>query len=544
MSVSGLFDIGRSALTAAQAQLGVTGQNIANVNTEGYSRQEVILEINAPLAQSQGFVGQGVTVAGIKRIYSSSLLNQINQVQQDYGQSTTLSQTLSNVEQIFNESQNLGLATPLAEFFNAWQEVANNPQGLTERSVVLEKAANLVSSAKTMESGIGSVLKQTQTGIADAVTQVNDLASQIARFNNLILQAGSDSTIAINDLRDQRDAALKNLSNLVETSTWEDNQTGMVTVSVAGHPLVDGTTTNALSTGYDANGDYTLQMNSIDVTSQITKGQIGGLLDANQDTREHLLDLQRLVASIVTSVNTQHEQGTDLDGAAGGEFFNGLDYTVQNNSTAATLTVDIDDGSQLTFEGYTVSISEVTPGNFEYAFSNTDTGALLTSGTYDQTNGTSFTYGGLQFDISQAADDGDSFTVTSPSLKTAIQNFSVAITDPRAIAASLSGAPGDNSNALALADLANQEFAGLDSDTLSGYYQRLVGRVGNQSQAASTESTFSENFLNQLNAQREALSGVNMDDEAANLVRFQRSYQAAARLISTADELLQTILDM
>jgi flagellar hook-associated protein 1 FlgK len=460
MSVSGLFDIGRSALTASQAQLGITGQNIANANTPGYSRQEVILEIATPLSQGQGFIGQGVTVAGIKRIYSNSLLNQINQAQQDYGKSSTLSQTLSNVEQIFNEAQNQGLAAPLADFFNAWQEVANNPQGLTERNLLMQKAEALVSSAKRMEQGINSSLRQTQTGIADAVTQVNALAFQIARLNGQILQMGNEASIAGSGLRDQRDAALKKLGNLTEMSSWEDKGTGMVTVAVGGKTLVEGNTADTLSTGYDTNGDYTLQLGGQDITASITKGEIGGLLTANHDIRTHLQDLRTLVANLVYSVNQQHALGYDLDGNSGTDFFVPFDPNVQDLSKAIT-------------------------------------------------------------------------------------SFGLQITDPRKIAASddQAGSPGNNANALKIAALADSNITAL-GDTFSNFYQGLVGRVGNQSRAASEELTFSNNLLTQLNTQRDSLSGVNMDEEAANLIRFQRAYEAGARLISTADELLKTILNM
>jgi flagellar hook-associated protein 1 FlgK len=539
MSISGLFNIGRSALTASQVQLGVTGQNIANVNTPGYSRQEVILEFTTPQTLSQGSIGQGVTVAGIKRIYSNSLLNQINQAQQDYGKSSTLSQTLSNVEQVFNEAQNLGLARPLADFFNAWQELANNPQGITERNVLLQKAAALVGSAQSMEQGLTSSLKQTQAGIAEAVSQVNALASKIARLNDQILRMGSDGTSAANDVRDQRDAALKELSNLIEFSSWEDNRTGMVTVTVGSKTLVDGNTTNPLSTSYDTNGDNTLRLAGQDITSRITKGEIGGLLTANQNITTYRQDLRKLVAAVTVNVNAQHQDGFDLDGIAGTGFFNPLQLSVKDYSAGATLTAGIVDPTRLSFDEYTVKIHA---GNYEVY--NNQTGNLETSGTYDSVGGTVFTYSGIQFSISSAAADQDSFTV-SP-LTGAIQNFGAAISDPRKIAASgtQAGSPGDNANALALADLAHRNIDALGSEPFSNYYQTLVGTVGNQSRAASDELTFSNNLLTQLNSQRESLSGVNMDDEAANLVRFQRAYEAGARLISTADELLKTILNL
>ena len=147
-------------------------------------------------------------------------------------------------------------------------------------------------------------------------------------------------------------------------------------------------------------------------------------------------------------------------------------------------------------------------------------------------------------DLSGAVTDQDSFTV-SP-LTTAIQNFNIALTSPREIAASATstGLPGDNTNALALAALMDTNITALDSETFADFYQRLVGQVGAQSKNALDVFDFSEGFLYELNNRRDAISGVNMDEEAANLIRYQRAYQAAARLIQTADEIFKVLLNL
>jgi flagellar hook-associated protein 1 FlgK len=275
-----------------------------------------------------------------------------------------------------------------------------------------------------------------------------------------------------------------------------------------------------------------------EITSRITKGEMGGLLTARQDIQGNLLDLRKLVASITNQVNLQQVQGYGLDGSTNTNFFNSLQLSVQKNSAGASLTATITDNSQLTLDEYTVKFNA---GNYE--LHNKATGNLLTSGTYDPI-GTTFTYQGIKYVMSGAVNDQDSFTV-SP-LTTAIQNFGTAITDPRKIAASATanGVPGDNTNALAIAGLMNSQVSALNSHTFTGYYQNLVGQVGSQSKAASDELTFSNNFLTQLTNQRDSVSGVNMDEEASNLVRFQRAYEAAARLIKTADEILQTLLQL
>jgi flagellar hook-associated protein 1 len=540
MSISSILNIGRSALNASQIQLSVTSNNIANATTVGYNKQEVILEVSSPVSQAGGYVGSGVKVAQIKRDYDALIQNQIYGAQQDYGKASTQSKIFSQVEQVFNESQNLGLATPLNDFFNAWQAVADNPEDQTARNLLLQKSDTLVNSAQSMEVNIQGTLKSSEQAVADSVDQINALASQIAQLNNQISQIEAGSTTGTaNDLRvrDQRDTALKDLNNLIGVSTWEDKTTGAVTVNIGMKPLVNGNIVNTFSAAF-GEGEYTLQLDGQDITSSITKGEIGGLLAAHQDLEGNLHDLQKLVASMTNAVNLQNRQGFGLDGSTGTNFFNPVGLTVKNNSADADLTGTITDYSQLTMAEYSIKFNG---GNYEV--SNKDTGELLTSGTYNS-GGTTINLEGVRFDMSGSVTDQDSFTV-SP-LTTAIQDFKTNITSNQQIAASgtADGLPGDNTNALAIADLVNGNIKSLGSDTFSNYYKNLVAKVGKQSQTSSDELKFADNFLSQLNTQRDSVSGVNLDEEASNLIIFQRAYQAAARLITTADAMYQTLLNM
>ncbi|MBI5601869.1 MAG: flagellar hook-associated protein FlgK [Deltaproteobacteria bacterium] len=540
MSINGLFNIGKSALFASQTQLSITSNNIANASTPGYSRQEVILEIATTASQAAEFQGGGVSVAGVKRLYDRLLQNQINSTQQDYGQATTLSETLAKVEQIFNETQDLGLAGPLKDFFNAWQGVASNPAGLTERNLLLQKSDALVLSAQRMENGINAILRQIQEGITGLTDQINSLASKIARLNDQIIQIEAGSSMeSAGSLRDQRETALKDLSNLVELSYWEDKSNGSLTVTMGMKTLVDGNSTSPLSAVYNDEGDFILQLDGQDITSRITKGEMGGLLTAHQEIEgTYLHDLRTLVASVTNTVNLQHASGFDLDGSTNANFFNPLQLSTGNFSVGANLTAVITDYSQLTLGEYEIQFNGA---NFEVYDSGT--GALKTSGVYNA-GGTTINLEGIQFDIMGPVTDLDRFTV-SP-LTTAIKNFQTALTAPRQIAASgtATSLPGDNTNALALADLSNSQSTALDSETFANYYQGLVGQIGTQSRMASDELTFQDNFLTGLTTRRDAASGVNMDEEAANLIRYQRAYEAAARLIRTADEIFQTLLNL
>jgi flagellar hook-associated protein 1 len=539
MGLMGIFDIGKSALIASQTQLNVTSNNIANANTPGYSRQEVILEISTPVAQSGGVVGSGVTVAQIKRHYDALIQNQIIGIQQDYGKAYILNQTLAGVEPFFNEVQNSGLAGPLRDFFKAWQDVASNPDGLTERNALLQKSDALVLSAQGIEQGLIGNLKNTEQGITDLTSQINSLASKLARLNDQIIQAGNGSAAdTANQLKDQRDGLLKDLSNLVEVSSWEDKNSGTLTVTIGMKNLVSGNRANILSAVYNQEGNYNLLLDGQDITSRITKGEMGGFLAARQDIKGNLLEFRKLIASITNTVNLQHVQGFGLDGSTNNNFFDPVELTVKDFSAGADLTAALTDYSQLTMSEYSIKFNG---GNYEVY--NKETGTLLTSGVYNA-GGTTINLEGIQFDINGSVTDQDSFSV-SP-LTTAVSNFKTALTSAQqiAVSGSASGLPGDNTNALAMAGLMDRNISALHSDTFANYYKNLVAKVGYQGQAASDELKFADNLLSQLNIQRDSVSGVNLDEEASNLIIFQRAYQAAARLITTADELYKTLLNL
>src|SRR4030043_1342716 len=346
MSLMGIFDIGQKALMVSQTQLNVTSHNIANAATPGYNRQEVILEVSTPATLGQG----GVSIAQIRRYYDKLIQNQIVGSQQDYGKSYTLSQTLTAIEQLFNEAQDLGLADPLNEFFAAWQEVASNPEGLTERNSLLQKADTLVLSAQSMEQGITDILRSTEEGISDLTSQINAMGFKISQLNNQIAQVEAGSTTnTANDLRDQRDELLKDLSKLVEVSYWEDKSNGSLTVNIGMKTLVSGNSVNTLSAVYNTEGNYLLKLDGQDITSRITKGEMGGLLAVRDEMRNgYLPDLRNLVATITNTVNLKHGQGYGLDGSTGTNFFNPLELTVDDHSAGAVLTAAVTDYSQLT----------------------------------------------------------------------------------------------------------------------------------------------------------------------------------------------------
>jgi flagellar hook-associated protein 1 FlgK len=457
MAVSSLFEIGRSALLASQKALTVTSHNIANVNTPGFSRQEVVLNVANPVLLNGSYLGMGVTALEVTRHYDSFVQSQLLLQYQNYGSSSAQKEALGQIEQIFNETQNLGLSTSISEFFDAWQEVSANPEGMTQRSVLLQKAGSFVLSARQMERGILDSLSNIDDQVAGLAGQVNAMASEIAGLNKSIqqMEGGTGDGSAL-DLRDRRTNLLNELGKIIEISTYEDKGTGAVNVTAGMQNLVSGDRAHSLEVTFDTEGRPGLSLDAVDITPRVAKGEIGGLLTARQSIENSQLQgLRTLVSSVVEQVNGLHRSGYGLDGVTGRDLF----------------------------------IAGTTPDSV-------------------------------------------------------ISELSVNVTDPGQIAAaaSVASVPGDNQTALQIAGLRDAQVAALGNVSFETFYRGLVTTAAGQSKAASDSLTFDENLLAEIEKKRDALSSVSLDEEAANLIRFQRSYEAGARMIKIADELLQTLL--
>jgi flagellar hook-associated protein 1 FlgK len=540
MSIQGIFDIGKSALFASQTALTVVSNNIANANTPGYNRQDVILNIANPVSTASGVIGRGVVTEGIRSSYDKFVQAQLLGQQQNQGSSAAMDQAWGQIEQVFNEAMGVGLSTSMTAYFNAWQDVATNPTSTAPRAMLLQKAEALVSSAQTMERSMLDTLSSINTGITDGTRQVNMLAANIAELNKRITQqeSGSGKATAL-DLRDQRGQKMDELAKLVDFATFEDNN-GAVTITVGMRNLVYGATSNQMSTKTTAEGNQDLYLDGINITGNVQKGEISGLIAVRDDIQSiALTGLQKLVASITQQVNALHRTGFGLDSSTTNDFFAPLQLTTASNAVGATVTATITNPDLLTLDEYRITVDAANNTNI----TNKQTGALIVPPAPYVSGGT-ISLPGMDVVITGAVASIDYFTV-SP-LSGAIGSFGVALTDPRKVAATTSAAqlPADNSNAIQIAQLTTASQSALGSSTFSGYYGGLVSTIGVMKQTASDSLTFDNNLLTALQATRDSISGVSLDEEAANLLRYQRSYEAGARMIVVADELLQTILNL
>ena len=460
MGIFGVLNMGSKALTVQQKGIYVTGNNIANVNTPGYSRQRLNLSSDVPLNTGIGPVGSGVTANEIERVYDRFLGVQINNETQGLGQWEAYKHSVERVEMVFDESGGYGLNQVMSEFWNSWQDLTNNPSGSIERNVLVAKSEMLTATLSQNYEDLQQIQRDIDSNIEGAVGEINRLSENMVDLNQKIIQTELGGHTA-NEYRDQRDLVLKELSELIDISSFEDANGG-VTVSVgSGQVLVEGTHTYTLSTQPDASGHRDITWidssgNSVIISNDISKGKLKGWLDARDvDINDSLNRLDTLASDLMGAVNSRHRLGFGLDNSTGNDFFSGA-------ATAAGI--------------------QVNP--------------LIA----------------VDINLIAAAQGVDK--------------------------------PGDSRNAIAIANLQEAQTMNGGTATFSAYYDSMVSDSGIAVQQATSYYDHQSQMVLQVENYRESISGVSIDEETVNLIKYQNAYQAAAKLINTADEMMETILSM
>jgi len=546
MSIGQLLNIGRSALQAAQMGLQVTGNNIANVNTPNYSRQIVSLTEGVVVSMGGVPVGTGVQVEGVQRIYDSFLGVQIRNANagvEDYG---LREQSYARLESILYPSETSNLGTLMDDFFNAWQDLAGNPSGSAERQVTLSRAEDLIANFRSLSGFFDEEIRYTNTLLEGYAEEINRLASEVADLNGEILrnQGGRSSP---NDLLDRREALLSELSGYVNVTVFEQDR-GVVSVLVSGgQSLVDGTTSYGLELVPDLNDHnfYRMLIRGNDVTESVQAGKVKGVLETRVQMVGFQEDVDLLAATLVQEFNAVHSSGVGLDGQTGRDFFSPLRVTASplsgNQGGAEVSLQEIVDSSRLTLDDYEIRFTG--PGTYDVL--NTTQGTVV-AGDQVYAEGSAIEFDGLRIALSDSNGppvEGDRFRI---SVKEGMaQTIALEIEDPAEIAAAqdLDALPGDNRNALALADLRNAKILREQSVTFGGFYESLVVRSGSLVQDASRMGESKQVLYESMEAYQESVSGVSLEEEEIRLLSFQYAYQSAAKYLAVLDEVFQALFD-
>ena len=390
-----ILGIGQSALAAAQLGIATTGHNIANANTPGYSRQ-VLLQ-SAAAAQNDGgaFIGQGTKVGDVRRIYNEFIGQQVNATQSAQNYSASY---LNQVQRINNlvSDQTAGISPSLQEFFSSIQNLASTPNG-TAGAAARQSVLSTASALTTRLAGLGSQLDQiadeVNSRISQTITDINGFAKQISQLNDSIETAESISGGAIpNDLLDQRDYAVTQLSRLVNVSVVE--QSGKYNIFMGtGQPLVLGTKVSVLQptssltdpsriqASYESNGTL-VQLNE----ASITGGELGGLFGFRTNSLDSARNsIGRISIAIATEFNDQHKLGQDLNGQLGGNFFSIAGPTTtpsSANTGTANIAASFADVGALTLSDYRVQyLAGTVPAPNYFKITRVSDGAVQTSTT-------------------------------------------------------------------------------------------------------------------------------------------------------------------
>jgi len=647
-----LLSIGTSGLQVFQNSLNTIGHNIANVGTDGYSKQTVELSARLPQVTGYGFAGSGVEATSITRSFNAFIDLNVRSSTSSFAEFEAFHSLAAQIDNVLADPD-AGVSTSMQRFFNAMQDVADNPSGTTAREVLLNEAQQLAEKFNELSGWLNDVRGQVNSNIRSGVSEINQLTSAIAKMNeSIVIQEGQSGGQPANDLLDQRDVLIRDLSELVSITTLQQDDGSINVMAGSGQVLVVGNKPTTLETFIVASDPDQLGIAIrgsagivVPITEQISGGRLGGALafrDRMLDPASNSLGLTAI--SLSHFVNEQQNKGMDLDGALGIDFFN---ITQPQTYTLAgapgKVSASFDDIAQLNNNDYTLRFNggswQLTQNDTDQVVAMTGTGTLADP----------FIADGLSIEITAAPVNGDAYIIR-PTRSGAVEmqmtlanNRQIAAAAPlRSLAAAgntgtgelsagvvtdinnpvfqstpgqlspptlvrftgpnsydiydnsvpaapvlleagivynpatgadvfptpggidhgysirLTGAPsagdefsteyntggvGDNRNALLMASLANSKLMAGGTASINDSYSSMVSDVATGTKQAELNSLSQSRVLDQAVSARESTSGVNLDEEAANLVRFQQAYQAAAQLISVANSLFDTLLN-
>ena len=560
--MSGLLNslhIGQSSIFANQKNMSVIGNNVANANTDGYSRQEVEMEPWPTVERGGLSFGQGVKLGEIARAHDRFVTDRLRDASEELGQAEGRATPLTELERIIGIDTN-SVAGAMDEFFDAWQELSVNPEGEAERSMVIEQGRALATRFRQTENSLSGLEGSIDSRLETELANINDKLKQVADLNRRITRATSTGHNP-NTALDNRDRLLQELSQDIGAKVYIDEKGSASVYLPRGPTLVQDSQANEIQTGDEtADGlQFTLKSGKTQITLQ---GQdFGGEFKGYIDVRDRLLpeieaSLDGLKHDLITQVNAKHAAGTDLNGETGQNFF---DPVTSYQSDAHARDVKGFADSDGTTDDYLTLEVDGTPTDVEIAAS--DTLADIRDKINDKVDGViaSVVDDGADYklkvvptnkDASVVVDtgnlNGSNDLVSSGDEFATVEgnpNLQVAVTNPQEVAAGRSDVVGDNETALEIAELKDAQVSGVNkSSTFVDAYGKISSSVGVEVKQNEFSRESLRDTLNQLENRRDEVAGVSIDEAMIDLQRYQRAFQASAQYVSTVDEMMQTLL--
>jgi len=575
MSLSSALNIGRLGLTAAQTGVQVTGDNIANAATPGYTRRVVSL---APVGSSDGpgvYRGRGVEVTDVRRQIDLALESRLNDAVSRHSAALIDEGVLSQIESLVNELNSEGLQSNLDQFFNAFSELANNPSSSEARALIVEQGQTLASGIRSLRSELLNIRSQIDDQIGTATKRADELLREIAGINREI-SASEQGQTENAALRDRRDALVSELSDLLDV-TANQQESGAVDIFLDSTPLVIGNQARGLETrSRTVGGEQTIEVIVSANKEKISpgNGRLGALLDQRTGPVQDVLDgLDRVTSHLINSVNRAHSSGRPFPGLTNttGEFGvaapdQALAFNDPNNSTFADLPIQPQNGS------FAILVTDQATGAVTRREIEIDLDGVDNTGAPGFADDTSLS--SLVADLNGGANINASVTAAGELQISAAAGFEFGFADDTSgalaalgvntyfsgqdasdisVRAELQSNPelvvsgeteGSNEAALAIAGLRNEPLDGLGSVSILESWRQTTESIAVAGAGAKTAADASAQVKQSLEAQRAGVSGVSVDEESVNLLNFQRQYQASARFISTIDEMTQILLSL
>ncbi|MDH4318053.1 MAG: flagellar hook-associated protein FlgK [Desulfobulbaceae bacterium] len=454
------LNAGKTSLSTNQKSIEIVGNNIANVNTPGYSRQRAELMQIPALNFGDFFVGQGVTVSNVRRDHDIFITRQLHEKSITLGEELGRSSPMIELERIFNIADE-NLAAEIDRFFDSWQELTTNPSGLVERDIVIQRGQLMGDAFAEVAQEMENVRQNINNSIVAKVDDLNETINEIARLNERI-QLVEISGQSANSSRDQRDLLIEGLSKTLGVQTFVDKQDQLNVHLPGGLPLVIGN--YPMSIEADTSGaDVVLRLNAAGSVRYLSLSDLGGEIKGMMEVRDVFLadirdNVDKLALDVTEAINGVHTLGYGLDGVTGRNFFQDL--------------------------------------------------------------------GGVQAD--------------------AARQMRVAFTDPTWVAAAgnPAAAPGDNENALLLAELETTHFVAGTSDNFDNFFSKIVATVGIEAARNNLAVGGAEDAMVQLQNLRDGFAGVSLEEEMIDLIQYQRGFQSSAKFLSTIDEMMGSLLQL
>lgn len=482
-----ILGIGNSGLIAAKKSLETTGHNISNVNTEGFSRQRVDQASNSPLTQSGIIQGTGTKIRSINRIHDPYIEKRLTKAISSEAYSNFRYEELSQIEHIFNEINNEGLNNIINKFYNAFRELSSQPDNETMRSVVRDTANLVVNDFKRIRDSLDTLSRSIDLKIKGEIEDINAISKNITVLNKRIanLEASGDET---GDLRDQRDKAVREMAKSLKLHTYVDD---------ANHFIV-----SALGVGTIVTGGQYQELATASTSKAVSSSGMDGSTEIFFTSRPSTKITEKFRSGRLTTLT--NIRNVDIKNLQ--ESMDQLAFDFANSVNA------------IHKKGYvnrTININQ--------------------NGDPDEFDSKGLTTGIDFFDISKKPEGAIFSLKLSDKVEDDISNIVTALNP---------NSPGDNRIALAISKLQHEKFMANGTSTLEEEFLKTVGNVGVEVGKAKLDAEQTEGIRVQIESLKERASGVSLDEETANMIRYQHAYDAAAKVMQTAKEMFDTVLSI